>query len=143
VILEKIPELRRLSAEERLMLLTELWDELTALRCPNPRAGGLTGPAVAGLPERPLAKHPWEVVTARVRRLHAVIEVICFTTRASSRSKSIIPSPGLGVTADDKLLLLGQFDFDPGAAAPAVLVERIRPFEDTSGTPQEREYYVR
>jgi hypothetical protein len=65
VILEKIPELRRLSAEERLMLLTELWDELTALRCPNPRAGGLAGPAVAGLPERPLAKHPWEVVTAR------------------------------------------------------------------------------
>ena len=30
MILEKIPELRRLSAEERLMLLTELWDELTA-----------------------------------------------------------------------------------------------------------------
>jgi hypothetical protein len=30
VILDKIPEIRRLSAEEKLMLLTELWDELTA-----------------------------------------------------------------------------------------------------------------
>ena len=29
VILEKIPEIRQLSAEEKLMLLTELWDELT------------------------------------------------------------------------------------------------------------------
>ena len=29
MILEKIQEIRQLSAEEKLMLLTELWDELT------------------------------------------------------------------------------------------------------------------
>jgi len=30
-----------------------------------------------------------------------------------------------GVTADDELLLLGKLDFDPGAGAPATLVQRI------------------
>jgi hypothetical protein len=37
---------------------------------------------------------------------------------------------GRGVAADDELLLLGQLDFDPGTAAPAGLVERIRSFGD-------------
>src|ERR1700757_4358624 len=37
---------------------------------------------------------------------------------------------GWRVAADHKLLLLGQFNFDPGATAPAGLVERIRFFAD-------------
>jgi hypothetical protein len=35
-----------------------------------------------------------------------------------------------GVTADDELLGSRQFDFNPGAAAPARLVQRIRSFCD-------------
>jgi putative addiction module component (TIGR02574 family) len=71
VILEKIPEIRRLSAEEKLMLLTELWDELTA----NPDEVTLT-PEQEGLLDRrwhdyqkdPSQGVPWEVVKGRVRR---------------------------------------------------------------------------
>jgi putative addiction module component (TIGR02574 family) len=71
VILEKIPEIGRLSAEEKLMLLTELWDELTA----NPDEVTLT-PEQEDLLDRrwqdyqkdPSQSTPWEVVKARVRR---------------------------------------------------------------------------
>ena len=37
---------------------------------------------------------------------------------------------GWRVAADDKLLLLRQFDFNPGAAAPAGLVQTIGSFGD-------------
>jgi hypothetical protein len=36
----------------------------------------------------------------------------------------------LGVAADDKLLLLGQLDFDPSTATPSTLIKRVRPFSD-------------
>jgi hypothetical protein len=42
----------------------------------------------------------------------------------------ILETAATGVAADDELLLLGEFDFDPGAAALASLVERIRPLGD-------------
>ncbi len=35
-----------------------------------------------------------------------------------------------GIATDDELLLLGQFDFDPGTAASACLVARIEPLWD-------------
>ena len=37
---------------------------------------------------------------------------------------------GRCVAANNKLLVLGQFDFDPGAAASAGLVQRIGSFGD-------------
>jgi putative addiction module component (TIGR02574 family) len=71
VILEKIPEIRRLSAEEKLMLLTELWDELTL----NPDEVTLPPDQEDLLDQRwhdyqkdPSQGTPWEVVKARVRR---------------------------------------------------------------------------
>jgi putative addiction module component (TIGR02574 family) len=71
VILEKIPGIRRLSTEEKLMLLTELWDELTL----NPDEVTLTPDQEDLLDQRwrdyqkdPSQGTPWEVVKARVRR---------------------------------------------------------------------------
>jgi putative addiction module component (TIGR02574 family) len=71
VILERIPEIRQLSAEEKLTLLTELWDELTA----NPDAVALSPEQEALLDRRwheyredPSQGTPWDVVKARVRR---------------------------------------------------------------------------
>ena len=71
MILEKIPEIRLLSAEEKLMLLTELWDELTL----NPDEVTLTSDQEDLLDQRwreyqkdPSQGTPWEVVKARVRR---------------------------------------------------------------------------
>ena len=71
VILEKIPEIGRLSAEEKLTLLTEFWDELTA----NPDAVVLSPEQEALLDRRwheyrqdPAQGAPWEVVKARIRR---------------------------------------------------------------------------
>ena len=71
VILEKIPEIRRLTPEEKLMLLTELWDELTA----NPDEATLT-PEQEDLLDRrwqdyrkdPSQSSSWQVVKDRVRR---------------------------------------------------------------------------
>ena len=71
MILEKILEIRLLSAEEKLMLLTELWDELTA----NPDELTLT-PEQEDLLDRRWHDYqrdrsqgtPWDVVKARVRR---------------------------------------------------------------------------
>jgi hypothetical protein len=45
-------------------------------------------------------------------------------------TKALATTSGRRVAANDKLLLLGQFDFNPGAAAPAGLVVRIRLFGD-------------
>ena len=71
MILEKIPEIRRLSAEEKLILLTELWDELTV----NSHEMTLTSDQEELLDRRwrdyqmdPSQSAPWEDVKARIRR---------------------------------------------------------------------------
>jgi putative addiction module component (TIGR02574 family) len=71
VILEKIPEIRRLSAEEKLILLTELWDELTV----NSDEVTLTSEQEELLDRRwhdyqmdPSQSAPWEDVKVRIRR---------------------------------------------------------------------------
>jgi hypothetical protein len=45
-------------------------------------------------------------------------------------TKVLATTSGWRVAADDKLLLLGQFDFNPRTAASASLVKRVRSFGD-------------
>ena len=46
------------------------------------------------------------------------------------RAEVFASSFGERVAADNELLTLGDFEFDPGAAAPAVLVDRIQSLRD-------------
>jgi hypothetical protein len=48
---------------------------------------------------------------------------------------------GWRVTADDKLLLLRQFDFNPRATSPAALVKRIRSFGHQAFEPELPRYF--
>jgi putative addiction module component (TIGR02574 family) len=71
VILEKIPEIRRLSPEEKLMLLTELWDELTAQSDEvslSPEQEDLLDRRWHDYQKDPSQGASWEVVKDRVRR---------------------------------------------------------------------------
>ena len=70
MILEKIPEIRLLSAEEKLMLLTELWDELTANAYEltlTPEQEDLLDRRWHDYQKDPSQSTSWEVVKARVR----------------------------------------------------------------------------
>ena len=61
---------------------------------------------------------------------------------ANQQSAEVLAAAfGWGVAADNKLLLPSQFDFNPGAAAPAALVKRIRPFGHQTFEPELPRYF--
>ena len=68
---------------------------------------------------------------------------IRFIVTNQQRAEILAASLWLGVAADNELLLLGQVDFQPGAATPSTFVKRIRPQTRSFWTRKKRRFRER